>query len=167
MTERIPGGNHGTFFIFATACALSVTAFSRASSPIGRAKGRLRRPAKRVSQRESGGAEDKLAGTRRRSCPAQRVSWREPGGAMRHQAFGVQFGGTMLEHCAAEALVIKLSCRCAYRRSREPPGGFPGPGQAPAGAAPDPSGTAGRWWSRTGQSAPFPAPAGSGCFPSG
>ncbi len=32
--------SHGTFFIFATAYALSVTAFSRDSSPIGRAKGR-------------------------------------------------------------------------------------------------------------------------------
>ena len=32
--------SHDTLFIFATACALSVTAFSRASSPIGRAKGR-------------------------------------------------------------------------------------------------------------------------------
>ena len=44
VIERIPGGNHGAFFIFATACALSVTAFSRASSPIGRAKGRASPP---------------------------------------------------------------------------------------------------------------------------
>ena len=35
--------------------ALSVTAFSRASSPKGRATGRLRRPAQRATQRESGG----------------------------------------------------------------------------------------------------------------
>ena len=39
--------SHDTFSIFATAYTLSVTAFSRASSPIGRAKGRAL-PAQRI-----------------------------------------------------------------------------------------------------------------------
>ena len=62
VIERIPGGNHGAFFIFATACALSVTAFSRASSPIGRAKGRASPPS----------AEGKTVGIRRLRRPAHR-----------------------------------------------------------------------------------------------